>query len=200
MKRSLICIFVVSIAGCASNPWSARNLQDEFTDQHSCRVVYGSEFQKGFVKGMGGIHYYPFVEKDNNGVIFGIHNDYNIPVGNVQIRIDGNRFIEILSSETPLKYSSKTLKVDLSYIKNTEGLDAKALQNSMDETMKNVQRMSSPYTATTGEKAEEIIGQLRKGKVLKMRIMGFGVNSAASTTGEYNLGAGFNEALSECGI
>ena len=200
MKRIFIYVAVASIAGCATSPWSAKNFRDEFTDQHSCRVVYGSDFQKGFIKGMGGIHYYPFVEKDKDGVIFGIHNDYNVPVGNVQIRVDGNKFIEINSSETPLKYSPNTLKVDLSYIKSTEGLDANALQKSMDKTMKDVQRMSSPYTATTGEKAEKIIDQLRKGKVLRIRIMGFGVNSAASTTGEYNLGAGFNDVLSKCGI
>lgn len=200
MKRVFVLLTVVSMAGCASNPWAVKSQQDEFTDQRSCRVVYGSDFQKGFVKSMGGINYYPFVEKSNGSVIFGIHNDYNIPVGNVQIRIDQNDFIEITTSETPLKYASSSMKVDMSYLKNIEGIDAQAMQQSMSQTMDNVQKMSSPYTATSGEKAAKIISQLRKGSVLKMRIMGFGVNSAKSTTGEYKLGGGFLAALSKCGV
>lgn len=201
MNRTLIFLAIMTlVTGCASNPWEVSSTQDEFTDQRFCRVVYGSDFQKGFVKGMGGIHYYPFVENGSDGIIFGIHNDYNIPVGNIQIRIDGNKFIEILHSETPLRFSSNAMKVDMSYMKSIEGIDADAMQKSMNEAMENVQKISSPYTATTGEKAKQIVSQLRHGSVLKLRIMGFGANSVASTTGEYKLGEGFRNALTKCGI
>lgn len=200
MKRVLLSVFILSLSACASTNWSVKNYQDEFTDQKSCRVVYGTDFGKGIVKGMGGIHYYPFIENGPDGVIFGIYNDYNIPVGDVQIRIDGNSFIAISQSETPLRLASSTYEVDMSYMKNIEGIDAEEMQNSINATMENAQKMSSPYTATTGEKAEKIIGQLRVGKVLKMRIVGFGANSVASTTGEYALGEDIRQALTGCGI
>jgi hypothetical protein len=85
-------------------------------------------------------------------------------------------------------------------MKDIEGIDSEAMQNSMKASMENVQKMSSPYTATAGEKAEEIISQLRVGKMMKMRIIGFGVNSVASTTGEYTLGEDLRQALAACGI
>jgi len=200
MNKIILSSFVLLLAGCSSTNWFVRNYQDEFTDQRSCRVTYGTDFGKGFVKGMGGIHYYPFIERDSDGVIFGIYNDYNIPVGDVQIRVDGNDYIEISTSETPLRFSSNKYKVDMSYMENVEGLDQEALQNSMDTAMKNVQKISSPYIAAAGDKASQIISQLRNGNTLKMRIIGFGANSVASTTGEYNLGEDFRQGLSKCGI
>jgi hypothetical protein len=200
MKQILLSVLVLFLSACASTNWSAKNYQDEFTDQKTCRVVYGTDFGKGIVKGMGGIHYYPFIEIGPDGVVFGIHNDYDVPVGDVQIRVDGNSFIAISQSETPLRLSSSAYEIDTSYMKDIEGIDAEAMQNSMNATMENVQKMSSPYTATTGEKAEKIISELRVGKMMKMRIIGFGVNSAASTTGEYALGEEFRQALAGCGI
>ena len=85
-------------------------------------------------------------------------------------------------------------------MKGIEGVDAEAMEKSMAATMENVQKMSSPYTATAGEKAEKIVDQLQVGKVLKMRIIGFGVNSVATTTGEYALGEDIKQALANCGI
>lgn len=200
MKQILLSIPVLFLGACASTNWSAKNYKDEFTDQKTCRVVYGTDFGKGIVKGMGGIHYYPFVENGPDGLVFGIHNDYDVPVGDVQIRVDGNSFITISQSETPLRLSSSAYELDTSYMKDIEGIDAEAMQNSMNATIENVQKMSSPYSATTGEKAEKIISQLRFGKIMKMRIIGFGVNSVASTTGEYVLGEEFRQALAGCDI
>lgn len=200
MKQVVLSLFIVLLSACASTNWSARNYQDEFTDQKTCRVVYGTDFGKGMVKGLGGIHYYPFIENGPDGVVFGVHNDYEVPVGDVQIRIDGNNFISISQSETPLRFSSSYHEIDMSYMKGIEGVDAEAMEKSMAATMENVQKMSSPYTATAGEKAEKIVDQLQVGKVLKMRIIGFGVNSVATTTGEYALGEDIKQALANCGI
>jgi len=200
MKQVLLSVLVLFLSACASTNWSAKNYQDEFTDEKTCRVVYGTDFGKGIVKGMGGIHYYPFIENGPDGVVFGIHNDYDVPVGDVQIRVDENGSIAISQSETPLRLASSAYEVDTSYMKGIEGIDAEAMQNSMNATMENVRKMSSPYTATTGEKAEKIISQLRVGKIMKMRIIGFGVNSVASTTGEYALGEELRQALAGCDI
>ncbi|MEW8333930.1 MAG: hypothetical protein AB2692_23580 [Candidatus Thiodiazotropha sp.] len=89
MRSVITSIIVYLLAGCSTTTnWMVKNTQDEFTDKKSCMVVYGSDFGKSFVKASGGIHYYPFIEKVNEEIIFGIHNDHNIPVGDVQIRID----------------------------------------------------------------------------------------------------------------
>ncbi len=201
MKLLKIFLMVLLLAGCAGTAaWNAKQVQDEFTDKKSCKVTYGSNFGKGYVKSLGGIHYYPFIETFNNKVIFGIHNDYNSPVGDVQIRIDNNEAILISYTETPVYYTATKHNVDLSYLKNVEGIDQNAMQASIDASMKNVNKITSPYTATSSDKAKLIINQLKQGSKLKMRIIGFGTNSVASTTGEYELGESLITSLASCGL
>lgn len=200
MKTINVLVILIALSGCATSTWSVKNVQDEFTDRTSCKVVYGSDFSKDLVRSSGGIHYYPFIEKVKDEVIFGIHNDYNIPVGDVQIRIDGNEAILISYTETPVYYTATSQAIDLSYLKGIEGINQEAMKASIDASMKNVSKMSSPFTATSGEKANKIIDQLKAGNKLKMRIIGFGTNSVASTTGEYELGEIFKISLAGCGI
>ncbi len=194
-------LLTVLCTGCASTTWVTTTSKDEFTDKSSCKISYGSEFAKGFKKGLGGVTYYPFIEKVNDETIFGIQNDYKMPVGDVQLRIDDNEAIIISYTETPVYYSaSSAYKVDLSYMKNLEGVDQQAMQNTIDSTMKNVQKISSPFTATTGDKANLIIQQMKNGSVLKMRVIGFGTNSIQSTSGKYLIDSEFKMALDKCGI
>lgn len=196
----LICTLILS--GCAANKsWQVVSTQDEFTDQRSCKIDYDSGYIKDIRRKVnGGIHYYPFVEKVNNTVIFGVQGDYKIPVGDVQIRIDNNKAISISYTETPVFYSATSkAKVDISYLKS-EGIDNKILQSNIDEMMANVQKISSPFTATSGDKARLIIDQMKKGKLLKMRVIGFGTNSVSSNSGEYLLGEKFVDALNRCNI
>ena len=198
--KPLILLFSLLAVGCSSSNWVVKSQTDEFTDQSSCKIVYGSDFGRGFTKGLGGIHYYPFIERSGNEVIFGIHNDYNIPVGDVQIRVDNNPAHTISFRETPVFYSATSKPVDLSYLKNTPGIDHKVLQDSTNSMVEDINKMSSPYTATTGKKAIKIISQMRKGKTLKLRVIGFATNTVRSTTGKYNLGDGLSKALNSCGI
>ena len=202
MKKISIIIFAVLVTGCATTTtWTAKQSVDEFTDKNTCKIVYGSDFGKGFNKGLGGIHYYPFIEKVAGDVIFGVYADYNIPVGDIQIRVDNNEAITISYTETPIYYSATSAaNVDLSYLKNIEGVDQKAMQASMDKAMQNVQKISSPFTATSGLKSEKIISQMKNGTELKMRVIGYGTNSVQSTNGSYKLDQQFVAALSECGI
>ncbi|WBA15747.1 hypothetical protein [Salinivibrio proteolyticus] len=201
MNKFYFSLMTIFLTGCASTSWTAKNSVDEFTDKKSCKVVYGSDFGKGFSKGLGGIHYYPFIEKIDGEIIFGVHNDYNIPVGDVQLRIDNNKAITISYTETPVFYSASTAqKVDLSYMKNIDGIDQKAMQSTIDSTMKNVQKISIPFTATSGGKANLIIEQMKKGSELKMRIIGFGTNSTQSTSGKYIIDSQFKLALEQCEI
>ena len=201
MKKFYFLIFVILCSGCATTTWTSKVSIDEFTDNKTCKIIYGSDFGKGFNKGLGGIHYYPFIEKVNDEVIFGVQGDYNIPVGDVQIRVDQHKAITISYTETPVFYSASSAQtVDLSYLKNIEGIDQQAMQESINSTMLNVQKISSPFTATSGEKANLIIRQMKNGSKLKMRVIGFGTNSVQSSSGEYDLDKQFMTVLSECGI
>ena len=201
MKKIYLLACVIALSGCATTTWTSKKSIDEFTDTGSCKIIYGSDFDKGFNKGLGGIHYYPFIEKVNGEIIFGVQGDYKIPVGDVQIRIDKNQAITISYTETPVFYSASTTQpVDLSYMKNIEGIDQKAMQASMDAAMKNVQKISSPFTATDGKKAKLIIEQMKNGTELKMRVIGFGTNSVQSSSGKYKIDHQLITALNECGI
>ncbi|MCP4597807.1 hypothetical protein [Neptuniibacter sp.] len=170
------------------------------TDKSSCSVTLGSDLARGFIKSQGGIHYYPFFSKGETGAVFGVHNDYNIPVGNVQIRVDSNEMIELSTQETPLRYAPKLHSTDLSYIKNNDQIDKEALKKSMDTMMNDVHKISSPYTAVEGAKAEMIIDQIKTGSVLKMRVLGLAVNTAGSTVGEHKIDKTLIDALAKCGI
>ena len=200
MKRVAVSVVLYLLTGCAATTWSVKNVQDEFTDKRSCKVIYGSDFGRDFVKASGGIHYYPFIEKMNDEIIFGVHNDYNVPVGDIQIRVDNNDPVLISYSETPVSYTATNKAVDLSYLKGVEGINQEAMQSSIEASMKNISKMSSPFTATSGEKAKQIISQLKAGQKMKMRVIGFGTNSIASTTGEFELGESLRASLAACGI
>ena len=201
MKIFALLFFLLTISGCAANPWSVQKETDEFTDKTSCRVTYGSDFGRDVLKSyLGGIYYAPFIEKVNGEVIFGIRNDYNIPVGDVQIRIDENEAILISYTETPIFYAAAKPSMDFSYMTGIDGINTEAMNTTMAETINNISKISSPFTATSGGKAKLIINQIKSGSRLKMRVIGFGTNSALSNTGEYSLGNNLKDALIGCGI
>jgi len=200
MKYYLLTFLLVIISGCATTSWTSKISVDEFTDKQSCKIVYGNDFGKSLNKGLGGIHYYPFIEKAGEEVIFGVHNDYNIPVGDVQIRIDKNEAIIISYTETPVFYSASYKVPDTSYMKDIEGIDQEVLQSTMKSSIENMQKIMSPFTATSGEKAQMIIKQMKSGSILKMRIIGHGTNSLQSTSGEYRLDEQLVTSLNACKI
>lgn len=81
------------------------------------------------------------------------------------------------------------------------GGDAKQ-QEMLEETYETALQASaksmSPFTAATGEKAQQVLSKMKTGKVLIYRTLG--LNQAASTTGEYALDQSLNKALAGCAI
>ncbi|MCL0251209.1 hypothetical protein M2T06_24095, partial [Escherichia coli] len=75
------------------------------------------------------------------------------------------------------------------------------IAETQKSAMASITKTMSPYTATTGDKAQKIIQQLISGNKLIYRTVG--LNQTGSTTGEYDL-ASMKESLiaglNQCGI
>jgi hypothetical protein len=109
------------------------------------------------------------------------------------VRIDDNASWTISPEETPIVLSPVVPTINYPNMPHTP--DLSDFQKQMTD---NMIKMMSPYTATTGEKAKEIIKEMIAGKVIKYRIVG--VNQAASTTGNVALDQSFVEALQKIGL
>ena len=120
-----------------------------------------------------------------------------LPVGDVQLRIDDNKYWEITTLETPI-INSIAPNYKLLNFENLDSKTKKLVDETMQNTMESVTKTMSPFTATSGSKALNIIEEMKKGKKLKYRTIG--ANQAASTTGEYMINESFYVALKECGI
>ena len=99
-----------------------------------------------------------------------------------------NPAVSIAAAETPPALSAAITPevIDLSYLKEVEGVDYDALKKQMDATLDTVKALGSPYTATGGAKARSIIAQAKGGTSLKLRLIG--TSQVRSTTGEFSLG------------
>ncbi len=163
--------------------WTASTHKDEFTDRVTKMVT---------IVGAGGIYsvgkYYPLVGLDGTNIVVGVRSggSYRMPVGTVQIRVDENPAWTISPDETPV-YLSPALP-------QTTGVDTN-LQSGM---MSSMTKIMSPFTATTGDKAHQILTQMIHGKIVRYRTVG--LNAAASTTGEVKIDQSFFSALKEIGI
>lgn len=180
----------VLLSGCQTVPgklWVASVTTDQFTDTQTKMVTVGSFQSKGTLYTEAG-KYYPFVGVKNGVTYVGIRSGgrFRIPTGTVQIRIDGNPAWTITPEETPADLIPGTVPA------------ANAPAGVTNEMMANISKILSPYTAATGKKADDIIKQMSTGKVIKYRTVG--LNQAASTTGEVNIDASFNEAIRSIGI
>lgn len=199
-----VCVLGMFLAGCASTTpkvaWVSTTKIDEFTDVRTCSVTVGSLYTSNSVFTYSN-HYYPYIEVVHGDLRVGIKSGgkYSVPVGDVHVRIDDNKAWTISSSETPLDYVPKgTLDNLKEYTKNLPEQNRQLVEATYNTTMETAARAMSPFTATTGEKAKDILREMLYGTKIKYRTVG--LNQAASTTGEYDLDASLRESLVKCGI
>ncbi|WP_281546256.1 hypothetical protein [Grimontia sp. SpTr1] len=196
---------IAALVGCASNSnqpevkWISVKNTDEFTDVSSCKVTVGSLYTNKNVYTEVG-KYYPFIEQVNGELRVGLQSggQYKIPVGNAQFRIDSNKTWDILISETPLDLAPTLANLKPAYLESLSDDQKAMVAASYESAMEVSAQTMSPFTATTGEKAKNIIREMLAGKSLKYRTIG--LNQAASSTGVYDLDMSLQNALADCGI
>ena len=205
MKKLLAILTAAVLAGCSSTPqpeikWVTNFQVDEFTDKSTCTVTTGSLYV-GKLSYTYNNHFYPFVENKDGEVRVGVMSGGNvkIPVGDIQIRVDSNPAWTITTAETPLDYVPEATKSTMSqYTKGMTEQQQKLAETTYQATMETAVRTMSPYTAATGEKALEIIKQMKGGANLKYRVIG--LNQAGSSVGEFKLDDSFVKGLIKCGV
>ncbi|MCI0509451.1 hypothetical protein C8E00_108113 [Chromohalobacter marismortui] len=204
MKVFGIFILGIFLVGCATTTpkvaWVSTTNTDEFTDVKTCSVTVGSLYTRKSVFTYSN-HYYPYIEVVDGDLRVGIKSGgkHSIPVGDVQMRIDDNKAWTISSSETPLDYIPKgTINNMEEYTKNLPEKNRQLVEATYKRSMKTAARAMSPFTATTGKKAKNILREMLSGTKIKYRTLG--LNQAASTTGEYSLDSSLEESLVKCGI
>lgn len=189
--KAVFCLLsiVALLTGCVSSSgpdrartWKTTSKTDQFTDVTTKTV----EMNVG-----GGAYNYSkmtfFVGARTNSVFVGVKSLSNFPVGTVQLRVDENPAVTISPAETPVLFSPS---IPLS--------TNQAMASVQSETMMNMTQIMSPFTATGGDKAQQIIKELVRGKTLRFRTIG--VNSAASSTGWAALDESFLSGLKSLGI
>lgn len=200
MKKLILVLITLILFGCQTSPrqlWGATINKDEFTDKITKMVTVG-EGLSGSVIITQSLKYYPFVGIQNDELHVGIRSGgrYRIPTGTVQIRVDENQAWTIGSEETPLYLLTEQPKFATGVDSSTDL--GRMIEKTQGQVMANAARISSPYTATTGEKAKKILKEMLSGKIVRYRTVG--ITQASSTTGEVKIDESFVRSLREIGI
>lgn len=202
--RIFLVATVITLGGCATTlptlpTWGALDRTDRFTDQTSCRVTLVGAIRIDTYR--AGLRYYPYVELRGSELRVGLmaHPGLPAPAGAVQIRIDDLPAWTIDTSETPIDNTGVNTAAQVNALMPavTDPAQAETLRRSAEAMTDNITRSVSPYTAATGDKAREIVQQMKTGHRVIYRTLGA---NAASTAGEAALGAEFNQALADCGM
>lgn len=204
MKRVVaLAVAVVLLSGCQSigptgSVWAVSRSQDQFTDVETKMVTVGEGLSDRIILTRS-LKYYPFVGIQDGELYVGVRSGgrYRIPTGTVQIRVDSNKAWTISPDETPI-YLAPSTPAATALPPGTDEKTAATMAALQAQAMQNITKITSPYTATTGEKAKTILGEMVRGKTVKFRTVG--MNQAASTTGEVPIDASFIEALKAIGI
>jgi len=195
--NKIIVVFALALAtGCGTIPqlpppeveWIVDKGVDKFTDEKICHVTVGSLYtHQGVYTYMN--HFYPFVEIVNGELSIGVKSGgkIQIPVGDIQLRVDKNKPWTITVSETPLKTAA-------SNIPEVTAENKKVFEYAYNQAMK----ATAPYTSTTGKKAQAILKEMLDGNILIYRNLS--LNQMESTAGEYKLDDSFRRALNTCNI
>jgi len=179
-----VALLTAILCGCATSTWVVSSKTDEFTDITTKTVSMNLN---------GGMYDYFklafFASSRTNQIFLGVRSMSGIPVGTVQLRIDQNPAIELSPLETPVFLAPSMPKMP-----NLPNMPTNFPTFNTSQML----AAASPFTATTGDKANEILKQMIHGKILGYRTIG--INQAASTTGEVPIDASFIVGLKAIGI
>lgn len=202
----IICCVLSStiLSGCNSTPednetWISILTKDEFTDQIDCTITAPDQriFSSGKYTQTGML--YPFIRLTNGELILGVKSGgkYEIPVGDVQLRVDANTPHLITTAETPVSVKSEVKNPYAAAVENLPPEQQKIVEDAFANASSSTAKMFAPYTATEGEKAKLILTEMLNGKQLIFRQVALA--NTTSSTGFTTLNKSLVSALSECG-
>lgn len=195
-KTALVTAGMTAIAllsGCSSTPlkgWTTEKSVDSFYGNTACNIRYLDPYRNSELN--MGTRYYPFVMRTADGkMLFGIENNRNEPVGDVLVKIDSNPPVRISQSETEVQEG-------ISYQMPV----AVAHQSSdMQEILQYARVVKSPITTASEAKSRRIINQIRIGDIMRIRVIGLGVNGSSDIAeGEYPIDQNLIQGYSRCGL
>ena len=196
-KTILPLLALGTLTACVSTSWNATNHYDDFTDTKSCRIERGTQAGRDFARGFTGIYFtqHFYAENHNGEIRAGVRTEPPLPIGgDIQIKV-GARLYTLTSQDTPIDVVP-TVPMNTDAMEKTMG---KEYADSIKAMTENIQKLSSPYRAYTGKKAEELLRDIADtSSEIKFRVIG--VNSVTSGTGAFTVGDDFKSALQACNI
>tara|TARA_R110001606_G_C15403197_1_gene653522 strand:+ start:1550 stop:2143 length:594 start_codon:yes stop_codon:yes gene_type:complete len=194
MKNLTFIASAIALTACASSPttanqnttaigWVALKNVDDFTDEKTCKVTWATTYSKSSYREVFKI--YPvIVFSDSEPLKVGVESvsanaslQIDIPVGNVQLRIDDLPTHEV-----------KAVDMEVLQASMASGNQATLMQEQMESIM-------SPRTVTEGDDAKAILTEMLSGTEIRYRQMTPG-NSGK--TGVFPL-EGLSKKVAECG-
>lgn len=193
----LLSLALSALTACVTNGWNATNHYDEFTDTKICRVERGTQAGRDFARGFTGIYFtqHFYAENHNGEVRAGVRTEPPLPIGgDVQIKV-GDKLYVLTSTDVPIDIAP-TIPMNTSAAEQAMGKEYAETLHSMG---KDIQKLSSPYRAYTGNRAKALLRDIANAQgEIKFRVVG--VNAAASATGSFVVREDFTTALQACGI
>ncbi len=197
MKKILLLGTATLLTACVSTSWNATNHYDDFTDTKMCRVERGTAAGRDFARGFTGIYFtqHFYAENHNGEIRAGVRTEPPLPIGgDIQIKV-GDKLYVLTSADTPIDVAP-TVSVDTSAAEKAMGKEYAA---TLENMTKDIQKLSSPYRAYTGNKAKALLRDIANTNgEIKFRVVG--VNAVTSGTGSFTAGDDFTAALQQCGI
>lgn len=204
---------VLTACASSSNPsvrWTASGSVDPITGVERCVVSipdrrFGSAFSRtGYI--------YPFVEQNSElGLMVGVSagGQIRFPTGDIEWRVDDNSHHSLKAADTP------STGVDLPQV-NTSIMSAATLEvydQSMADAEGLVFSIQNGVTAVGGEKAIELLDEMRAGSELRLRSKTAAPAAGLVSPSTYRTGRvengeivpflldeSFETALTQCGI
>lgn len=197
IRAILLCLALMSLTACVTTNWQATNHYDDFTDTKICRVERGTQGQREFTRGFTGIYFtqHFYAENYDGEVRAGVRTEPPLPIsGDVQIKV-GPKLYTLTSKDVPMDVAP-SVPINTEAAEKALGAEYAA---SIETMTKNIQQLSSPYRAFTGQKAKTLLHDITNtDEEIKFRVIG--VNTAISGTGSFTAGEDFKAALQACDI
>lgn len=183
---------ITCLSGCSTplKGWTTEKSVDSFYGNTACNIRYLDPYRNPQLN--IGTRYYPFIIRTADGkMLFGIENNKNEPVGDVLVKVDSNPPIRISQSETEVQQG-------ISYQMPL----AVAHQNAdTQELLRYARVLNSPITTASEDNSRRIINQIRIGDVMRIRVIGLGVNGSSTISeGEYPIDLDLIQAYGRCGL